>query len=91
MFDFESFEEVAGHALTLVQSMHAGVSTYYCERCGAIVMIGGPESKLLVFHVPPGSPSTEERCSKSWAVERPTLKSKLDALEQASYERLKRI
>jgi hypothetical protein len=99
MFDFEAFEEVADHELTLVQSMHAGVSTYYCEHCGAIVMVGGPDSGLLVFHVPPGSGSTEEQCrmqhdevGDTYRLKgRPTLKSKLEVLEQASYERLKRI
>lgn len=95
MFDFEAFEEVAGHSLTLVQAMHAGVSTYYCESCGAIVMVGGPDVGLLVFHVSPGSTSTEERCPPvdvdCTVVDCTTLKDKLDTLEQASYERLRRI
>lgn len=103
MFDFGLFEEATGHALTLVQSMRAGVSTYYCEHCGAIVVVGGPDSGLLVFHVPTGSISTEDRCRPpvhtwlTWLMlgfpvkDRPTLKSKLEALDRASYERLRRI
>jgi hypothetical protein len=98
MFDFDLFEDVAGHALTLVQSMVAGRSTYYCENCGAVVLIGGSESDLLIFHVPPGSASTEQRCrmqhdevGDAYFAERPTLKSKFEALERADYERLRRI
>jgi len=56
--------EKAGHDITLVQGMLAGISTYYCENCGALVQVGGPESKLILFHVPPGSLSTEELCMK---------------------------
>jgi hypothetical protein len=32
MFDFEAFEEVAHHTLTLVQAMHAGVSASTAAR-----------------------------------------------------------
>lgn len=93
MFDFEAFEEVAHHALTLVQAMHAGVSTYYCEHCGAIVMVGGSDSGLLVFHTPPGSDSTVEECRMQHdevgdayrLKDRPTLKAKIEALRQADY------
>lgn len=62
MFDYDAFEGKAGHSITLVQGISAGVSTYYCENCGALVQIGGPESKLILFHVPPGSLSNEKMC-----------------------------
>lgn len=96
MFDFDAFEEGAGHSLTMVQGLLAGVSTYYCENCGALVKVGGPEHELILFHVPQGSASTDKKCVKAGTAagnvhSKPTLKEKLKKLEAESYERLKAI
>jgi hypothetical protein len=78
MTDFDALEK-AGHDLTMLAPMLAGITTYYCERCGAVVTIG--KGVMRVFHLPPGSPSKTSQC-----VELPltpgngrprTLKSKL--------------
>lgn len=75
----ETFDElsVAGHDLTLTQGVLAGVSTYYCEGCGAFVQVGAEE--LVVFHVPRGTRATKERCVVMTADEGPTLRAKLEA------------
>lgn len=96
MFNFEEFEEGAGHDLTMTQGLLAGVSTYYCENCGALVQVGGPENGLVLFHVPRGSASTEKKCVKAGnsagnVHSKTTLKEKLKKLEAESYERLKAI
>jgi hypothetical protein len=89
VFDFEACEERAGHQLTLLQGMMAGVSTYYCERCGALLQIGGSASGLLLFHAPPGSGSTPVRCEdRSQGLKGPSLKEKLKILQDMDYERL---
>jgi hypothetical protein len=94
MFDFDAFEEGAGHDLTMTQGLFAGVSTYYCENCGAIVQVGGPENALVLFHVPRGSFSSERKCVKAGSAtggpSRSTLKEKLKKLEEESYERFRR-
>jgi len=90
MFDFEAFEQGAGHDLTRVEGPLAGVSTYCCENCGALVQIGGPDSTLVLFHVPRGSVSTEGRCPPGGGPARPTLKDKLQALHEQSMDRLRR-
>jgi hypothetical protein len=56
--DFERLEE-AGHDLTMLSPMVGGVTTYYCERCGAVVLMA---RTLRFFHLPPGSPSMTSRC-----------------------------
>jgi hypothetical protein len=96
MFDYEAFEEKAGHELTMTQGLMAGVSTYYCENCGALVQVGGPENKLILFHVPRGSASTETKCVKPGNAagnkhSKLSLKEKLKELERQSYERLRAI
>ncbi len=66
---YEDLEELAGHKLTLAANMLAGVSTYYCENCGALIKlsssgrVGGPE--VVLFHVPNGSPSKQHDCAKT--------------------------
>lgn len=52
--------EKLGHELTMVAPMHAGISTYYCEKCGALVTFY--QGNMRVFHVPPGSPSKLSQC-----------------------------
>lgn len=91
MFDFDEFEETAGHELTMVQGLLAGVSTYCCENCGALVQIGGPENKMVLFHVPRGSLSTEKKCVRpgTGLFDSPTLKDKLRVLHEESMERLR--
>lgn len=41
--------EVAGHDIVMVAPIHAGTSTYYCERCGALILMESARVKL--FHV----------------------------------------
>lgn len=96
MFDYDGFEEKAGHELTLTQGMIGGVSSYYCENCGALVQVGGPENSMILFHVPRGSLSTEKKCVKAGTgagntATKTTLKEKLKKLEDESMERLRRI
>lgn len=94
MFDFDDFEEKAGHKLTMVQGLLAGVSTYYCENCGALVRVGGPDHGLVLFHVPKGSWSTEKKCQRAGGAvgaKFKTLKEKLKELEDEDHERLKAI
>jgi hypothetical protein len=88
---FEELEK-AGHALTLVTGMTAGVSTYYCEGCGALVQVA--HEGLRLSHVPKGSWSTAKACKPAGGAvgaERSSLKQKLDALTEADYEKLKAV
>lgn len=94
---FEELEK-AGHELTLIAGMVAGVSTYYCERCGALVQVGSSQwvlFELRLFHVPKGSWSTEKACKEAGGAvgtpDRQSLKAKLDALVEADYEKLKAV
>ena len=71
--------EAAGHDLTLL-SFLAGVSTYFCEHCGAIVR-GGPGDEVL-FHAPRLVRTAEGAClSRHTAIE--TRDALLDALDAA--------
>ena len=81
--------EAAGHDLTHCGMLMAGTSLYYCENCGAFMLAG--QQGIEVFHVPPGSGSTRERCHNDVPDDSETLKSKLEALRQADFERLKDI
>jgi hypothetical protein len=87
MFDFDAAEE-AGHRLTTCGLLFPGKALYCCERCGALYLVS--HDALELFHVPPGSESTEERCSGPETEQTP-LKDKLDALLRADWERLKLI
>lgn len=97
MFNYDDFEEKAGHKITLVQGLHAGVSTYYCENCGALVQVGQnsvENDALILFHLPHGSLSTKDKCVPGPTQEPnpryyTTLREKLKKLEQESYDRLK--
>lgn len=63
---FEELEDVAGHQLTMVAQMLAGVTTYCCEHCGALLKIsssGRSEPELVLFHVPARNASTAKRCN----------------------------
>jgi hypothetical protein len=98
MLDYDKFEK-AGHDITLIQGMLAGVSTYYCERCGALVQVGGPESKLILFHVPPGSLSNEKLCVRvhsnpadlSTTKARKALKARLARSDETLKAKLKKL
>jgi hypothetical protein len=96
MLNFDDFEEKAGHELTMVQGLMAGVSTYYCENCGALLRVGGPEHDMILFHVPKGSLSTEKKCVRAGTASgnphtKTTLKEKFKKLDEESMERLRRI
>lgn len=87
MFDFDAFEEDAGHELTMIHGPSAGISTYYCENCGALVQLDGHD--LVLFHVPRGSESTETRCATREGSAQPSLKDKLRDLFDKDYEKLR--
>ncbi len=64
---YEDLEDIAGHKLTMVAPMLAGVTTYYCENCGAIFKISFSErragsSLVVLFHVPAWCFSTVDAC-----------------------------
>lgn len=90
MVDWDALEE-AGHDLTHCGSLMAGASTYYCENCGAFMLIKW--ESVQVFHLPPASGSSQSKCLRAtWeGHEPPTLKAKLDALRAQDMERLKEI
>lgn len=83
----------AGHQLTHINGPHVGCSTYYCEKCGALVILAGEAVKL--FHAPAGSRTETFWCRLPATYVEPqpaqTLKAKLDALDHEDYERLKAI
>lgn len=84
--DFDALAE-AGHVVTLVSGPIAGISTYYCEHCGALMQ--AQQNWRILFHVPAGSKSTTSECSNR-AVPKPhvTLGDKLRALSKRSFARL---
>lgn len=94
LMDFESLEEKAGHELTMVHGPLAGICSYYCENCGALVQMGGNSEKTL-FHVPRGSLSTETRCVRAGTAvgnttSKKTLKEKLQTRRDLYIEQLRR-
>ena len=88
MIDWEALE-AAGHNFTMVSGMVAGRSTYYCENCGALLIV--TFDAIEVFHVHRGSPSTQERCHANGWEDSKNLKTKLDEMQQRALERLKEI
>ncbi len=90
MSDFDVLEE-AGHDLSVVSGPMAGVSTYYCESCGALVLMRNVS--IEVFHVPSGSQSSEKKCLpvalRPHEVIGPMLKDKLHELHLRDIERLR--
>ncbi len=70
----------AGHQLASINTAR-GLSTYYCERCGAIAVTG--DDKLQHFQAPMGSESNPQECftpydkPSGW---RPTLQDEVDRL-----------
>jgi hypothetical protein len=90
--DFEMLEE-AGHVLTLVSGPLAGITTYYCERCGALCQSRSSSGVFQIIHIPPGHPSKTSACVE---LPRPpgngkprTLKQKLDDERDFDNDRLK--
>jgi hypothetical protein len=88
MVDWDALE-AAGHDLTHCGMLSAGTSLYYCENCGAFMLTR--HEGIAVFHVHRGTLSTQERCANDVPDDNVSLKSKLDTLRQADYERLKDI
>lgn len=80
--------EAAGHELTLL-SYHLGVSTYYCENCGGLVLVG--KDGIEMSHFPRGSLSELSSCHNDVPDDAKSLKAKLQEREAADYERLKEI
>lgn len=88
MKHWDALEE-AGHDLTHCGMLWAGTHLYYCEDCGAILLT--KHEGIELFHLPPGSTSSQERCRGSKPLAQTSLKAKLEALQQADWERLKDI
>lgn len=86
---YEDLEDKAGHDLTLVAGLHAGVSTYYCENCGALVLTRNGD--IEVFHTHRGSLSEQGECHNDVPTDAKSLKEKLQEMQQRDYERLKAI
>lgn len=88
-FDF-NLAESSGHELTLV-SNHAGHSTYYCENCGALIVLY--QGSLKIFHVPRGAYTCESLCVRSGdyndSNENRSLKDQLKQLNEDAWARLK--
>lgn len=61
MFEHDKLE-AGGHTLTLVAGIRAGVSTYWCENCGAVYLSHLGNDEHDVFYVPLFSTATKEKC-----------------------------
>lgn len=82
--------EAAGHDVTLVHGLTAGVSTYACERCGAVLLLRNDE--VILFHVPQAlALSSEGRCHPGVppASGHELLRDKLNRLHAEDMERFR--
>lgn len=87
MSDLDDLEE-DGHDLTVVHGPSAGVTTYFCENCGALIQLEG--FKLVLFHMAKGPDSTGVPCARRVDVPAlETLKEKLADLFDKDYEKLR--
>jgi hypothetical protein len=85
--------EEAGHDFTLVSGL-SGTSTYYCECCAALMIVGQSPSEPEVFHaprVPLTVGATLDRCPAGWLKSVERLKDKLDAMNARDLERLRSV
>jgi hypothetical protein len=73
----------------MVSGMQAGRTTYYCENCGALVIM--TTDGIEVFHVHRGSMSDRDRCHNDVPDDAKSLKEKLEEMQQRDYERLKEV
>ena len=83
--------EQAGHEVTLVVGLQLGVSTYLCERCGALIKIR--DSRVILFHVPPvNATSREDQCYPGDPLpgDRELLRDKLKKLNDEDMERFRK-
>jgi hypothetical protein len=80
--------EEAGHDITLVVGLQAGVSTYFCERCASIIQLRSDEIRL--FHSG-GHGATESKCAARGMrpQEGQRLGDKLRRLEAEDMERFR--
>lgn len=81
--------EAAGHEITLLEGISLGITTYFCENCGAIIKM--QDGEIVLFHVAKTSTGTREKCSGDGNVCVVTLEQKLRALNEAFMERLRTI
>ena len=102
--DWDRLEEV-GHNFVQISGMTAGRTTYYCENCGALMIVS--YEGIEVWHVPwvRARPSQWERiladeslpaddlyrCEGQAAGSKPTLKEKFTVLDAIDAERLSKI
>ena len=91
---FNRLEGEDGHKLTLLGNPVPGASLYYCEVCGALVIIDGQDIRM--FHPTPGSESSIEICFAPEAIhtlpipEERLLSTKLKKLRDDDYELMKK-
>ncbi len=94
MVDWDKLEDDAGHNLTHCGMLGPGTQLYFCENCGAFMLTRHQRDGdgIQVFHLPPHSTATQDKCLPAYAKEpeSTTLKDKLAALREADLERLKR-
>jgi len=85
--------EKSGHVMTLVGSAGSPGSTlYYCEFCAALALVSN--SELLMYHSAAAASSSVDFCPYTKVGERivdVSLKTKLDEIRSADYEKLKNI
>lgn len=83
--------EQARHKLTIVQGLHLGRTTYWCEGCGGIFIVHRehPDDEECIFQGPEGSPTKLDWCSRK--TEACLLKDKIDDLNRRDMERLRDI
>ena len=94
MIDWDALEE-AGHNLTMAAPLAIGISTYYCENCGGLLLVRDME--IEIWHVPLTAEDDDIKLclgthSRLLHLDKPkSLKDKLEEMRKRDYERLKEI
>lgn len=84
--------EEAGHDLVLVNGLQAGISTYACENCGALVKLRNGE--VILFHVAPASATSRvDQCypGDPPPAGRELLRDKMKRLDEDETERFRKM
>lgn len=85
---FYEVTDTAGHKLTLLTGPQAGMSYYWCEGCGAVMVVRRALAEDAIFQAPKGSLSTLQECSNR-TTETP-LRDKVLEWDKELMERLRR-